>query len=190
MQLVRQAVGPHTYWPQGVEVGSEQTPAPLQLRALVALPLLHEAGAPQAVPEDTCWQVLSAAHVPVFPHSPLAAHRLWGSGLPVPTNVHVPAWPLTLQDWHWPHEVPVVLQQTPSTQVPAAQGVLLPHGSPMAPPLTHWPVTQTAPVAQSDGPLQPVLQPSVVVQAKRPQFVAPGFGQTVLVVPGQKAAGV
>jgi hypothetical protein len=189
VQLSRQAVAPQTYWPQEVEVGGEQAPAPSQLRALVALPLLHDAGAPQDVPEPTCWQVLSAAQVPVFPHSPLAAHRPCGSALPVPTNVQVPAWPVTLQASQRPHEVPPVLQQTPSTQVPAAHGWLLPQGSPMAPPLTQLPPLQTAPAAQSDGPPQPVLHPSVV-QAYRLQFTAVGVGQTVLLVPGQKAAGV
>jgi hypothetical protein len=143
-------------------MGGEQAPLPSQVRAAVALPFLHDAGAPQAVPEATCWQVWSAAQVPVFPHSPFAAHMPCGSGLPVPTNVQVPAWPLTLQARQRPHDAPVVLQQTPSTQTPAAQGWLVPHGSPIAPPLTHEPPLQTAPAAQSDVPVQVVLHPEVV----------------------------
>src|SRR5579885_2018434 len=116
MHIVRQAVGPQTQGSHLSVLAGEQTPLPLQVRALVAEPFLHDAGSPHDVPDATCWQLLSAAQLPGFPHSPLGAHMPLGSGLPVPTNVQVPAWPLTLQDWHWPQDVPVVLQQTPSTQ--------------------------------------------------------------------------
>lgn len=73
--------------------------------------------------------------MPVFPQTLLSdtGHRLCGSGVPSLTKLHEPALPGTLHDWHRPQDAE--LQQTPSTQVPAAQGCA-PHGSPMPPPLT------------------------------------------------------
>ena len=80
--------------------------------------------------------------------------------MPSLTNVQVPALPETLHDWQRPHDGE--LQQTPSTQVPAAHGIV-PQGSPIPPPLTQWPPLQTAPGAQSEAvSLQVVLHPLVV----------------------------
>ena len=113
-------VGPQTYWSQLFTSGMAQLPAPSQKAALVWLPPVQD-GSPHMVVEGALAQVWSAAQVPVLPHLPgVAPQEPCGSATPVPTNVQVPALPVTLHDWQVGQSLPLVLQQTPSTQRPAA----------------------------------------------------------------------
>ena len=75
----------------------------------------------------------------MLPHSSLTGQRLCGSALPVPTNVHVPRDPFRLQAWHSGQVAALMLQQTPSTQRPAAHWLSALHASPCAPALMQWP---------------------------------------------------
>jgi hypothetical protein len=148
VQLVLHAVGPQTYWSQLFTIGSEQVPLPLQVRALVCVPAMHEAGLPQVVPEATCWHFWLAVQFPVLPHSPLERHieGMCGSGSPAATPVQVPGFE-PLQVWQSPQEA--VWQQTPSTHVPFAHGAPVPQWSPNPPPLVQTPPMQNEPLAQS-----------------------------------------
>src|SRR5215831_15718686 len=80
-----------------------------------------------------------AAHVTAFPptHTPdwhvsVCVQALPSLQLPPLVGAHVPSEPGTLQAWHWPQEVDVVLQQTPSTQVPDTHCGVDEHGAPKA----------------------------------------------------------
>jgi hypothetical protein len=73
------------------------------------------------------WHASPAAHVTGFEpvQTPawqvsVCVHALPSLQLPPLVGAHVPADPGTLHAWHWPQEVAVVLQQTPSTHVPEA----------------------------------------------------------------------
>jgi hypothetical protein len=68
-----------------------------------------------------------------------------------------------LQDWQRGQALAVVLQQTPSTHLPAAHWLSALHAAPGPPALWHLLVaSQKAPVAQSDPLVQLVLHPDVV----------------------------
>lgn len=96
----------------------------------------------------------------MLPQAPLGAHWPCGSATPVPTNVQVPALPMTLQAWHRAQAEAVVLQQTPSTQRPAAHWLSALQPAPIPPALWQAPVAlQKLPDAQSDPLVQLVLQP-------------------------------
>jgi hypothetical protein len=151
-------------------VGAAQLPAPSQNATLVDVPALHDA-MPHDVVAAAFAQVWFAAHAPVLPQMVLTGHRLCGSALPVPTNVHVPLLPVRLQAWHKGQLAAVTLQQTPSTQRPAAHWLSAAQASPMLPALWQAPLElQKLPVAQSVPVVQLVLHPAVV-QAKVPQLV-------------------
>ncbi len=162
MQLVLQAVVPQTYWSQLFTVASEQVPLPSHVRALVWVPPVQDAGLPQVVPAAICWHFLPAVQFPVLPHSPFDMHMPCGSGSPAETPVQVPGLePLHVsqspQEAEW--------QQTPSTQVPLAQGASAEQWSPNPPPLTHAVPMQMEPEAQSVAwvaGVQEVLHPEVV----------------------------
>jgi len=161
-QVVLHAVAPHTYWSQLLTTAGGQLPAPSQKAALVCAPAVHD-GSPHMVVAGALAQLWSAAQAPVLPQAPLDLHDPCGSATPVPTNVQVPAWPVTLHDWQSGQAAPMVLQQTPSMQRPAAHWLSALQPAPMPPALTQWLVaSQKAPDAQSAGPLQVVLQPAVV----------------------------
>jgi hypothetical protein len=88
----------------------------LQLAALARFAFPLQAAGPHAVP--TPWKAHWPAPLqrPFVPQVPAAvtAHRVWGSGPPAGTGVHVPAAPGTLQALHVAQlELP---QHTPSTQ--------------------------------------------------------------------------
>lgn len=74
-----------------------------------------------AVPHDTVvgcfWQPPVPLQAPVLPQGALAevAHCPAGAASPAAMFVHVPALPLTLQDWQVPQAADA--QQTPSTQL-------------------------------------------------------------------------
>jgi hypothetical protein len=162
-----------------VTVGAAQLPAPSQSAVLVAVPPVQEA-VPHVVPAAVWAQLPFEAQVPVLPQAPLGAHRPCGSAAPVPTKLQVPALPVTLQAWHRGQAAAVVLQQTPSTQRPAAHWL-----SPLQPapiPPAFWQVAlvlQKLPDAQSDPLEQLVLQP-LAVQAYVPQLIGACAGQVVL----------
>ena len=93
----------------------------------------------------------------------LVGQRPCGSALPAPTEVQVPALPVTLQDWQRGQALAVVLQQTPSTHLPAMHWLSALHAAPGPPALWHWLVAlQKALEAQSDARVQLVLHPDVV----------------------------
>jgi hypothetical protein len=162
MQLLLQAVAPHTYWSQLFTTGGAQLPAPSQKAALVCVPAVQD-GSPHMVVAGALAQVWSAAQVPVLPHLPLAAQDPCGSATPVPTKVQVPALPVTLHDWQSGQSLSFVSQQTPSTQRPAAHWLSALQPAPMPPALAQCPVlSQNAPDAQSSAPLQVVLHPVAV----------------------------
>jgi hypothetical protein len=108
-----------TYGSHACTVGAAQLPAPSQNAALVAVPPAQEAVA-QMVPWAVRAQLASAAQAPVLPQAPLGAQRPCGSAAPAPTKVQVPELPVTLQAWHCGQAAALLLQQTPSTQRPAA----------------------------------------------------------------------
>jgi hypothetical protein len=167
----RHAVAPQTYGSQALTVGAAQLPAPSQNAALVEVPALHDA-TPQLVFVEACAQVWFAAHAPVLPQTvPPVGHKLCGSALPVPTKVHVPLLPARLQAWQSGQLAAVTLQQTPSTQRPAAHWLSAVQASPMPPSLWQAPLAlQKLPVAQSVPVVQLVLHPAVV-HAYVPQLV-------------------
>ena len=127
---------------------------------------------------------------PVFPQTLLlVGQRPCGSALPAPTEVQVPLLPVTLQDWQSGQALAVVLQQTPSTHLPAKHWLSAPQEAPGPPALWQWLLeSQKAPVAQSDAVVQLVLHPEVV-QPYEPQGTPATTGQVVL-EPEQTEAGV
>jgi hypothetical protein len=87
---------------------------------------------------------------------------------------------MTLQAWHRGQAAAVLLQQTPSTQRPAAHWLSPLQPAPIPPALWQAPlVLQKLPDAQSDPLAQLVLQPPEV-QAYVPQLIGACAGQVVL----------
>ena len=96
---------------------------------------------------------------------------------------------MTLQAWHRGQAVAVVLQQTPSTQRPAAHWLSALQAAPIPPALWQAPLAlQKLPDAQSDPLVQLVLHP-LLVQAYVPQLIGACAGQVVLAAE-QNDAGV
>src|SRR5215467_5613743 len=149
-QTVLHAEAPQTYGSHAATFGGAQFPAPSQKAALVPVPPVQEA-VPHVVPAAVCVQVPPVAQVPVLPHEPLGAQRPCGSATPAPTKVQVPAFPMTLQAWQREQAAAVVLQQTPSTQRPAAHWLSALQPAPIPPALWQAPLAlQKLPEAQSD----------------------------------------
>jgi hypothetical protein len=89
----------------------------------------HDAVAPQATEAACCVQLPLPLQTPVLPQAPFGAQRLCGSPLPAPTLVQVPA-PVRLHAWQVAQAL--VLQQTPSTQLPLTHWLPAPHVPPRA----------------------------------------------------------
>src|SRR5215831_12957529 len=98
-QTVLHADVPQRYGSHAATVGAAQLPTPSQNAALVPVPPVQEA-VPHIVPCAVWAQLPSDAQVPVLPQAPLGAQRPCGSAAPAPTEVQVPALPMTLQAWH------------------------------------------------------------------------------------------
>ena len=64
----------------------------------------------------------------------VCVHALPSSQAPPVVGAHVPTLPGTLHAWHWPQDVAVVLQHTPSTQLPAEHWALDVHVCPLGDP--------------------------------------------------------
>lgn len=94
----------------------------------------------------------------------LDGQRPCGSATPAPTEVQVPALPITLQAWQRGQALAVVLQQTPSTHLlPVAHWLSALHAEASPPAGWHLLVgSQYALAAQSDVVVQLVLHPDVV----------------------------
>ena len=77
---------------------------------------------------------------PVFPQTlvVLVGQRPCGSALPAPTEVQVPSLPVTLQAWQRGQALAVVLQQKPSTHLPAAHWLSALQEVPGPPALWQW----------------------------------------------------
>ena len=76
---------------------------------------------------------------PVFPQTLLlVGQRPCGSALPAPTEVQVPKLPVTLQAWQRGQALAVVLQQKPSTHLPAAHWLSALQAAPGPPALWQW----------------------------------------------------
>jgi hypothetical protein len=128
LQLVLQAVAPHTYGLQAAVADEGQSPVPLHDAEAVCVPAVQLA-ARHEVPDP------GYAHALVVTPSQAPPHELPSvvqavrepCGAPV-TAVQVPALPTTSQAWHWP--VQVLLQQTPSAQIALTHSELPPHSVP------------------------------------------------------------
>ncbi len=93
-----------------------------------------------------------------------AVQRDFGSEPPLATGVQVPTWPLTLQLWHVPllASEQVVLQQTPSVQIPLVHCWFVVHDDPLV-FVPHELLLQVFEPAQSESLVQVVLQVAVAV---------------------------
>lgn len=117
-QVVKHPVVPlHWKGAHWVVVAAAQTPAAVQVRALVVTAPMQLAGM-HTVPVGYFWQAPLPSHTPFVPQdaAPASLHVPAGSLLPAGTLEHVPSNPFTLQALHAP--VQVVLQQTPWAQCP------------------------------------------------------------------------
>jgi hypothetical protein len=154
VQLVRHAPSPpHEYGAHETGSAVRQTPAPLQVRAGVAVDPVH-APAAQAVAPEYCRHAPAPSHIPSLPQviAPWSAHCASGS-LPLGTSMHSPSLPAIAHDLHVPAHA--ALQQTPCAQIADAHSSPAVHGAPggFGPqlPFTHAaPATQSAPVVQLD----------------------------------------
>ena len=161
LQVVLQAVAPQVSGAQLVGVGVAQAPAPLQLAAGVAKPLVQLAAAHTVVVGASA-QVPVAVQVPVLPHGGAATQRL--SVAPASRLAQVPLAP-PVRAFEQAVQAPVqaALQQNPSAQNPdphwfgAVQAAPLARHVPPAHstqrPLVHW-----APAAQFAALVQVVVQ--------------------------------
>jgi hypothetical protein len=140
-----------------------QTPAPLQVRASVAVVVpVGQVDAAHWVPAAYSWQAPLPSQNPVVPQVAAAwgTHWLAGSVPPAATAVQVPALPVSAQDMHV--DAQVVEQQTPCAQIPVLHSVAVAQAAPVdfSP---HDPPRQTAGAAQS------ALEMQVALQAAAPQ---------------------
>src|SRR4029079_15843071 len=133
-----------------------QTPAPLQVRAGVAVDPAQVAAAHVVAPEYGR-QAPAPSQVPSPPQviAPSSVHCESGSE-PLGTSMHSPSLPAIAHDLHVPAHA--ALQQTPCAQNVDAQSPPVEHGAPggFGPqlPLTHAaPATQSAGVVQLDDTL-------------------------------------
>jgi len=174
VQVVLQAVGPHTYGSQFAVLGAGQAPLPLQVAAAVATPLVQLA-LRQEVVLGASWQTLPAAQSPVLPQGGAATQR--ASAPPTLIAAHVP---LAAPVRALLHAVQVPehaeLQQKPSTHEPEAHCVAAEQACPTA--AIQAPFEQTAPAAQA-RPHAPQLAGSVLVLTQAPlQFDWPAAQHT------------
>jgi hypothetical protein len=146
-QLVRQAPPPpHRYGAHETGSAIRQVPAPLQVRAGVAVDSLHAAGAQVVAPEYER-QAPAPSQVPSLPQviAPSSAHWFSGS-VPLAASMHCPSLPAIAHDLQVPAQA--VVQQTPCAQIADAHSVPAVHEAPggFGPQL---PFTQAAPATQS-----------------------------------------
>lgn len=159
VQVVLQAVAPHTNGAQGVVAPVVQVPAPLQAAAKVCEPDAHD-GAPQAVPPAYLRQAPAPLQAPSLPHvaAPWSAQSLSGSvaATTLPQIPFLPS-PLRTREHAWQGPAQAESQHTPSTQKPLPHWLATVQSAPpvsfgeQVPALHQWPL------AQSLSPLQLVL---------------------------------
>jgi hypothetical protein len=151
---------PHTYPLHVVVLVWLQTPAPLQNDGGWYIVPLHDTAVPQVTVSGCCVHPPPPLQTPVLPHSPFGA-QLPGSLIPAPTFEQVPT-PFRLQAWQV--EQPLVMQQTPSMQLPLLHWL---------PPLQLMPSPRFA-VQLPPGPVQkwPPMQLPSLLQVCR-QVVVP-----------------
>jgi hypothetical protein len=128
VQLALQAVAPQMYGVHAVVDDAGQVPVPLQLAALTAVPA-EQVPARQPVEPPGYAQAMAivpSQEPPQALPSVVQAVRL-PCGAPV-VFVQVPTLPVTSQAWHCPPQA--LLQQTPSTQLPAAHSLPAPQTVP------------------------------------------------------------
>ena len=149
-QLVRQAAPPQANGAQLIG-GCTQAPAPLQLPTGVNVDPLHEA-VPQLVVVGPLRQAPLPSHLPLNPQGGFGVQPPCGSIWSAPTGLHIPAMPVTLQDWQLPHTADE--QQTPSTQLPLSHSLAAAHSwprrfNPQEPALQTWPGAQSPSTPQA-----------------------------------------
>jgi hypothetical protein len=143
-----------------VGAGVAQVPVPVQNAAGVkAEVVVLQAAAPHETVLAACVQAPAPLQAPVFPQVPLAAQRVCGSAVPLPTLAQVPAVAVRLQAWQVGQLA--VPQQTPSTQFPLVHSCPVPQVAPdpfLAAQLPAVVAVQKSPATQSVSAAQLVLQ--------------------------------
>jgi hypothetical protein len=153
-QVVRHALAvPHRYGAHDTGSAIRQVPAPLQVRAGVAIEPVHIAGAHVVAPPYGR-HAPAPSQVPSLPQvmAPSSAHWLSGS-VPLAALMHWPSLPAIAHDLQVPEHT--VVQQTPCAHIVDAHSLPSLHAAPggLGPqlPFTHAaPGTQSAFVAQVD----------------------------------------
>lgn len=103
---------------------------------------MHDCAVPQVFEAGCCWQAPDT-QTPVLPHSPPAGQRPRGSAELSATLPHVPL-PLAAHDWQVPQLV--VVQQTPSVQLPVVHSCAAPQAAPFPFLLVQVPAAVVFPV--------------------------------------------
>jgi hypothetical protein len=152
MQFPEQAVGPQVYGEQLWSCSGGQEPAPSQLAASTATPLLHD-GLRQLAPLPGYAQaagcVPSQAPPQTEPSDTQGARPVRGTPA---TAVQVPTLPDSPHASHWPLQA--LSQQTPSTQCPDAHWFAPPQVCPCVSSGTQTPAEHQLPLVQSESALQ------------------------------------